>query len=382
MDLSKRLRQPTEDYVYPTPRAEGQVMDEYSRTKIDHNDPKTSAIEVKSREFRAHGTGASEYHLFYRMESQDSNEKIYGMGGYQQPFLNLKGLDLELAQRNSQASVPFFVSSLGYGLLWNNPGIGRAIFGKNVMSFEASSTNVLDIWVVVGDSIKKIIRRYADAIGHPPMMPEHGLGFWQSKLRYVNQNELLETAREYKCEIPVDVMVVDYFHWPFQGDWRWDHSCWPDPADMIQELQSMGIELLVSIWPTVDKRSENYSEMMEKGLLIRVDRGLHTIRDFMGQNVQADFTNPCTREYVWERLRKHYYDIGVKSFWLDEAEPEYNNYAFEVYRYYLGHAMSVANAYPVSYAQAMYESQLAFGGSNGVVNFCDVPRQVVRSMEH
>ena len=72
------------------------------------------------------------------------------MGQYQQEKMNLKGCNLELAHRNSQASVPFAVSSLGYGLLWNNPGVGRAVFGKNVMSFEAYSTKALDYWVAAG----------------------------------------------------------------------------------------------------------------------------------------------------------------------------------------------------------------------------------------
>ena len=43
---------------------------------------------------------------------------------------------------------------------------------------------------------------------------------------------------------------------------------------MIRELKEMGIELMVSIWPTVDRASENYEEMLEKGYLIRTDQGL------------------------------------------------------------------------------------------------------------
>ncbi len=35
---------------------------------------------------------------------------------------------------------------------------------------------------------------------------------------------------------------------------------------MIRELKELKIELMVSIWPTVDKRSENYEEMVAKGL--------------------------------------------------------------------------------------------------------------------
>ena len=49
---------------------------------------------------------------------------------------------------------------------------------------------------------------------------------------------------------------------------------WPDPDAMVRELKEMGIELMVSIWPTVDKTSENYTEMLEKGYLIRTERGI------------------------------------------------------------------------------------------------------------
>ena len=37
------------------------------------------------------------------------------------------------------------------------------------------------------------------------MMPEEAIGFWQSKLRYVTQDQVLEVAREYK-KLPLDVM--------------------------------------------------------------------------------------------------------------------------------------------------------------------------------
>ena len=242
---------------------EKKLLEEYARNRRDVLDPKCSAIEVEAREFRPIPGG--DYHLTARFESLDPNEKIFGMGQYQQPYLNLKGADLELAHRNSQASVPFLLSSLGYGLLWNNPAIGRAVFGKNLTSFEAYSTNVLDYWIVAGDSPKEIMESYAAVTGTVPIMPEYGLGFWQCKLRYQTQDELLEVAREYKRRgLPIDVIVVDYFHWFKQGDWSFDPTYWPDPDGMIAELHNMGIELMVSVWPTVDKESENYPDMLEK----------------------------------------------------------------------------------------------------------------------
>lgn len=342
------------------------LLEEYVRNRKDVRDCKCSAIEVEAREFRPILGG--DYHLTVRFESQDKDEKIYGMGQYQQPYLNLKGLDLEMAHRNSQASVPFAISSLGYGLLWNNPGVGRAVFGKNILSFEAYSTKKMDYWIVAGDTPADIEEAYASVTGTVPMMPEYGLGFWQCKLRYQTQEELLEVAREYKRrKLPIDVIVIDFFHWPKQGEWKFDPVYWPDPDAMVAELKEMGIELMVSIWPTVDKTCENYEEMLEKGYLIRTERGFRVGLDFQGATIHYDATNPKAREYVWEKVKQNYYSKGIKVFWLDEAEPEYTVYDFDNYRYHRGTNLQIGNTYPVDYAKTFYEGMEKEGQQN-IVN--------------
>lgn len=342
------------------------LLEEYWRNRRNVLDPKCSAIEVEAREFKPNIGG--DYHLTMRFESQDPEEKIYGMGQYQQPYLNLKGADLELAHRNSQASVPFMISSRGYGLLWNNPSIGRVVFGRNIMSFEAYATKGLDYWVTAGDTPAEIEEAYASVTGTVPMMPEYGLGFWQCKLRYQTQEELLEVAREYKRRnLPIDLIVIDFFHWPKQGEWKFDPVYWPDPEGMIRELKEMGIELMVSIWPTVDRESENYEEMLEKGYLIRTERGYRTGLDFQGATVHYDATNPKARDYLWNKIKKNYYEKGIRVFWLDEAEPEYTAYDFDNYRYYLGTDLEIGNIYPVEYARNFYEGMEKEGQKN-IVN--------------
>lgn len=329
-------------------------------------DTKFSAVNIEAREFVPNIGG--DYHLTMRFESLDKNEKIYGMGQYQQPYLDLKGLDLELAHRNSQASVPFALSSLGYGFLWNNPSIGRVVFGKNTTSFEALATKVLDYWFVAGDTPAEIEEAYAKVTGTVPMMPEYGLGFWQCKLRYQTQEELLQIAREYKRrELPIDLIVIDFFHWYKQGEWKFDPVYWPDPDSMISELKEMGIELMVSIWPTVDRESENYNEMLEKGYLIRTERGFRVGLNFQDATIHYDATNPKARKYVWEKVKNNYYKKGIKVFWLDEAEPEYTVYDFDNYRYYLGTDLEIGNIYPVDYARTFYEGMKSEGQEN-IVN--------------
>lgn len=188
------------------------------------------------------------------------------------------------------------------------------------------------------------------------------------KHEYQTQEELLEVAREYRRRgIPLDVIVCDYFHWPLQGEWRFDPTYWPDPDGMIRELKEMGVELMVSVWPTVDKRCSHYPEMVENGYLMRTDRGYRIGTSFHGEVVFTDFTNPEARAYVWDRVKKNYFDKGIRLFWLDVAEPEYDRYDFDNYRYWGGPVLQVGNVYPGEYARAFYEGEQASGEKN-VVN--------------
>ena len=331
------------------------ILEEYYRM-YEYDMPHTPSLRVSAREYRPIRGG--DYAFTLRFEPRE--EKLFGMGQYQLPQLDLKGCTLELAQRNSQVSVPFLMSSLGYGFLWNNPAVGRVTFANNVTEWHAESIRQMDYWVTVG-SPKEIMENYTALVGRAPEFPENALGLWQCKLRYRTQEEVLNVAREYhERGIPLDVIVIDFFHWTRQGEWKFDPVYWPDPAAMVRELRSYGTRCMISIWPTVDKKSENFNEMREKGLLIRPERGSQCF-DFLGDSYIYDATNPAARAYLWEKCAHNYFESGIDMFWLDEAEPEYTVYDFDNYRYHLGTDLQVGNIYPLMHARAFWEGQRATG---------------------
>lgn len=302
-----------------------------------------------------------DYRATVRFEGNES-EKFYGLGQHQEPFLNLKGCVFELAQRNSQVTIPFVISNLGYGFLWNNPAYGHISLARNCTEWAAEVTDLIDYWVTAGDTPSEILEKYTEVTGRVPMIPEFAVGFWQSKLRYKTQEELLSVAREYKRRgLPISVIVVDFFHWPKQGEWRFDPECWPDTEGMVKELKSMGIELMVSIWPTVDPLSKNYREIKHKGYLVRSERGVHTQMIFRGNEDFFDATNPGAQRYVWNKAKENYFRYGIRLFWLDEAEPEFIPYDFDNIRYYLGPCLKVGNIYPLMYTKAFYDGMTAEG---------------------
>ena len=321
-------------------------------------------LKKKGHEFWDIGNG--KYRINVRFFANEG-EKIFGMGQYQQPFLDLKGSIIELSHRNSQASVPFYISSNGYGFIWHMPSIGEAHFGSNITKWTAEMGEEIDYLIIAEDTPRQILERYMELTGKPPMMPEYAMGFWQSKLRYWNQEELLEVARGYKeRNIPLSVIVCDFFHWPHQGDFKFDLNYFPDPDGMVKELNEMGTELMVSVWPTIQFDSENYQEMEEKGYLIKNHHGRRNHTEFVSPAVFYDATNPKAGEFVWDKAKKNYYDKGIKIFWLDEAEPEYDFYDYDNHTYYLGDCLEVGNIYPQKYAQNFYDGMQKEGQENAL----------------
>ena len=347
----------------------GVLLSEYYRS-WDYGDENWECLDditmecQAGRQYKPGAGGTHQIKLHFKARDE---EKIFGMGQYQHPYLDLKGCHLELEQKNTQASVPFAVSSLGYGFLLNTPAIGRVDFAKNLTEWELYAAKQIDYWICAGDTPAEIEESYAKVTGTVPMMPDFAMGFWQCKLRYQTQEELLAVAREYhKRKIPVDVIVVDYFHWPNQGDWCFDRDYWPDPEGMIKELADMGMKLMVSVWPTVDRASVHYQEMKERGLLVETNRGISVTMECRGFESFMDATNPETREYVYDIIKENYLDKGVALLWLDEAEPEFSVPDWELYRYHEGPALECGNIYPLRYAQGFYEGMKKDGTENPI----------------
>ncbi len=324
-----------------------------------------SALLIPGRELKPIPGGKYRSAVYFK---SNDNEKLYGLGQHQEPYLNLKGCELELAQRNSQVNIPFVLSNMGYGFLWNNPAYGYVTMARNYTKWTSEVTSAIDYWITAGDTPSEILKNYTQVTGRAPMMPDFAAGLWQSKLRYKTQEELLNVAREYKRRnLPLSVIAIDLFHWPQQGEWRFDPRCWPNPAAMVKELKKMGVELMVSIWPTVDPSSTSYEEMKAKGYLVSTDRGVRTQLICRGNEVFFDATNPAARKYVWNKVRKNYFDYGINVFCLDEAEPEIRPYDFDNIRYYLGPNIEVGNIYPLLFAKAFFDGMMENGISN-VVN--------------
>jgi alpha-D-xyloside xylohydrolase len=324
------------------------------------------------RNFTATGNG---YQRLEQCFAAYEGERLFGLGQHRHGRLDQKGLVVDLVQRNAEVSIPFIVSNRGYGLLWDNPAVGRVELGGSATRWVSDSARQIDYWVTAG-SPAQIASRYAGVTGHAPVLPEWAAGFWQSKLRYRTQDELLEVAREHhRRGLPLSVIVCDFFHWTQLGDWRFEPSEWPDPQAMVDELAGMGVRLMVSVWPSVSLLSANYQPMLEAGYLIASEAGPPHHADWPDRGSRVplpvsfyDSSNPDARRFLWGQLESNYYRYGIKVFWLDACEPEINPGHVDNLRLAAGPGAEVLNRYPTDHARAVYEGMHSVGETD-VVSF-------------
>lgn len=303
-------------------------------------------------------------------------ERLYGMGLNDTGTVNLKGCVIDLYQRHVKHVVPFMVSSEGYGLLWNNPSLGRVEFGQNLTRWVSYGCRQLDYYITAADSYADIMENYANVAGHAPEFPYWASGFWQCKLRYKSQYEFLDVAREYKRRgLPLAVHVIDFLHWKHTGDWKLDPEFWPDPQAMVKEMDDMGVRIMISPWIMVDEQSENFKVMRDQGLFTgSLDGQKDTVigPDLTGKKpiqYQYDPTNPEAAKYIWNKWKQNYVDLGIRTFWLDPCDDFHDIQDYDQVQYHIGSGTEVHNYFPVAHQKNIYEGLLA-AGEDEVVTIC------------
>ena len=298
--------------------------------------------------------------------------------------LDLKGCVIDLYQRHCKHVVPFVVSSEGYGLLWNNPSLGRVEFGNNMTRWVSRGCRQLDYYITAGDSYADIMGNYAGVTGHAPLLPKWAAGFWMCKLRYRTQGEFLAAAREFKrLGLPLSVLVIDFRHWRHWGDWQLDPEFWPDPVAMVRELDEMGARIMISPWVMVEENSENFAEFHRRGLYVKGPGGTeawwpgdppgtkpgHPADRPRGRTLQYDPTHPDAGPFLWERWKRNYVDLGIRTFWLDPCDDLSLIADYDKVRYHAGPGVEANCFYPVAHQKTVHDGLRAAGEAE-VVTIC------------
>lgn len=253
--------------------------------------------------------GEDTYHVTDRFRP-DATEGLYGLGQHQSGMFNYRGSTVELGQNNTDVAIPLLVSSRGYALLWNTASFTYADNRFPLeFSFSSLAGDAVDYYMIYGPEMDQIIHEYRSLTGHTPMLPKWAYGFFQSKDRYISQDEILNVAHRYREQhIPLDAIVQDWFWWKTEGDPVFNSNYTDIPAE-LKTLHDEHVHAMVSVWGLFDAKSENFQQLAAQHW------------DVPNTHVY-DPTNAKARDFYWENLAGKLFSQGWDAFWLDSAEPE------------------------------------------------------------
>jgi alpha-D-xyloside xylohydrolase len=300
----------------------------------------------------------------YRSESfiniYGSHEGLYGLGQHQAGVWNYRGESVDISEENSNISVPFLLSSKGYGIFWNNTS--RSRFNNrfaNYLYISSEVADVIDYYFLYGPEFDKIIASYRELTGQAPMFGKWAYGFWQCKNRYRSQDEILGVARKYRdLHIPVDDIVQDWFWWNRKGEFVFNKN-YPDPKGMIDQLHAEHFHLMISIWPFFEPGSKEYAYMESKGWFVDKFKFAKPPYHANGMAVY-DATSPEARKYYWDLVNKGLFSIGADAWWMDTTEPETEGQEENIvlnHRLAAGSGNRYVNVYPLLTTQGVYQGQ-------------------------
>ena len=287
------------------------------------------------------------------------DEHFYGLGQNQEGYLDRRGHSVRCAHDYNAPSgqsvcVPFVVTNKGYGLLWDNPSRTTVSFGFNDQTtWQSDVGQRVSFFVIAGKTYDEIYEGFRLLTGDAPMLPKSAYGYIQCKQRYTSQAELMAVAKSYRDRhLPIDDLVIDWFHYTKMGEMDMDPAQWPDPAAMNRDLHAMHFHTMISVWPRFVPESRYYATVLKNGWFERLADGTPTNGlpyDRAGADI--DTTNPEAAAWYWERIRENYVAKGFDSFWADETEPDLPpNGSY----FHIGPGTEFFNVYPLFHTAAFY----------------------------
>ena len=288
------------------------------------------------------------------------DEHYYGLGQYQEGFLDHRGQRVECwhnytATAAPSVCVPFMVTNYGYGIIWDNPSKTVIEPGFNEQTRWTSEVgDRVSFFVIAGSTYNEIYAGYRLLTGATPLLPKAAYGYIQCKQRYSSQDELLAVAKGYRDRhLPADILVVDWFYYTKMGQMDFVPEKWPDPAAMNRRLHDMGFQTMISVWPRFTQGSRYYDFLLKKGWFEHLADGTPTDGlpyDRAGSDI--DTTNPEAARWFWETIRDNIINKGFDSIWADETEPDLppNGSYFSV-----GPGTRYYNIYPLVHTAALYD---------------------------
>lgn len=230
----------------------------------------------------------------------------------------------------SYKSVPFYLSSYGYGLFVDTDAKTEFSFGGGTKSAVGGEITVhsdnLRFLFVSDPDLEEVLSTYTAVTGRPSLPPKWSFGLWASRYSYETRAEVERITRRLREEaIPCDGIHLD-ISWMSEGcisNLEWDETAFPDPEGLIDNLHKKGYRLMLIEEPYLTAGSEAFQTALANGYLVADDSGQPYLLDRLVVSKHRggiiDFTNPDAVDW-WQKKHRDLLEMGVDGFWTDFGE--------------------------------------------------------------
>lgn len=272
-------------------------------------------------------------------------EQLYGFGlNFKTVHQRGKILDLHVDHYGGKdngrthAPVPFYISSLGYGVFINSARYLTVYAGSNARKDSPNAPVAKDrntdktwtsrpysdevsilvpalgaeIYIFAGPTPMNVVQRYNLFCGGGTLPPRWGLGFTQrTKVSYTADDVKKEVAEFERQGYPLDFIGLEpgWQSKSYPCTFEWDKGRFPAPAGLTKELKDQGVRLNLWTNPYVSPVSAIYKSMYPLS-------ASHTV--WCG--IVPDFGSKEARELWKNKLANEHVDLGVSGYKIDEVD--------------------------------------------------------------
>lgn len=225
-------------------------------------------------------------------------------------------------------STPFYLGihrRLLYGIFFDNSYKTFFNFGASNNRFASFAADAGDMnyYFISGQTVPEILYHYTHLTGRTELPPLWSIGYQQCRYSYYPDKEVLMLAQVFRDkDIPADAIVFDIHYMDNYKIFIWSPRNFPNPAETIAKLKSMGFHTVVICDPGIktEEGYHAYEDGRRQNIFIKYPDGTnYEGQVWPGWCHFPDFTCEEGRRW-WQEQFKTYTDLGIEGFWNDMNE--------------------------------------------------------------
>jgi alpha-glucosidase (family GH31 glycosyl hydrolase) len=198
----------------------------------------------------------------------------------------------------------------------------------------------LEEYLIVGRTLKDVLKTYADLVGYPKLVPRWTLGYIGGGMKYsmLDQPRACDAHLEFASKLKLHDIPCSAFQMSSgytvaetepktRNVFTWNRHRFPDPRAFTEAFHAQGIRLIANVKPYVLSNHPGYKELANSGALFIDPRTNETAVARLwsagggesGEGSHIDFTSNAGFDW-WIQGVKDLKKVGIDGIWNDNNE--------------------------------------------------------------